>query len=91
MLSATIVGVLRMLADRHWSTDVLAGALIGLELWEVGNAALGWDAALAALLSFAAAFAAIAGLMRMMRGWSMTGFALYRFALGAVLLWVAYG
>ena len=30
MLTATIVGVLRLLADRHWSTDVLTGALMGL-------------------------------------------------------------
>lgn len=71
-------------------TIIAAGTLIGLELWETGDAALGWDAALAALLAFAAALTAIAGLMRMMRNWSMTGFALYRFALGAALLWLAY-
>ncbi len=30
LMTATLVAVLRMLADRHWATDVIVGALIGL-------------------------------------------------------------
>lgn len=72
-------------------TILAAGALIGLEIAEAGDTALGADAALAAGLSFVAAYLALAGMMRMFRSWTMTPFVIYRLALGLVLLWVAYG
>lgn len=71
-------------------TIIAAGALIALEIAESGDAALGADAALAALLAFASAYLALAGMMRMFRSWTMAPFALYRLALGAALLWIAY-
>ena len=45
LLTASIVGVLRMLADRHWSSDVMFGALIGLATGTLLPYALhyGWD------------------------------------------------
>lgn len=69
---------------------VAAGSLVGLELAEAGDAALGLDAAIAALLSFGAALAAIAIFMKMLETWSMTVFAVYRLLLGGVLLWIVY-
>ena len=67
-----------------------AGGWLGLKLVRSGDLALGLDAALAALLAFLSALAALWGLMRMLRNWTMTPFVLYRFALGAALLWFAY-
>lgn len=69
---------------------IAASTLIVLELIESGDTALGLDAALGALFSFAAALAAITLFMKMLQNWSMTVFVYYRFALGAVLLWFAY-
>lgn len=68
-----------------------AGAYGAVDLVRTGNAALGLDAAIAAGLAFIAALVTLVGLMRMLRVWTMTPFALYRIALGAVLLWIAYG
>lgn len=67
------------------------GAWIGVKLVRKGDVALGLDAALAAALAFVAALVALSVLMRMLRTWSLTPFVLYRLALGAALLWVAYG
>jgi undecaprenyl-diphosphatase len=66
-----------------------AGALEGKALVEAGDAQLGASAALAALLSFAAALLAITILMRWLRHASFTPLVIYRLALGFVLLgWV---
>lgn len=70
---------------------VAAATLIVLELIDSGDVALGLDAALGAVLSFVAALAAIAIFMRMLQNWSMSVFVWYRFALGLVLLFLAYG
>ena len=67
-----------------------AGAWLAVKLVRDGDAALGLDAALAAALAFLSALAALWGLMRMMRTWTMSPFVLYRFALGAALLWIGY-
>lgn len=67
------------------------GAWTGVKIARSGDAALGLNAALAALLSFAAALVTLVFLMRMLRNWTMTPFVIYRLGLGAVLLWVAYG
>ena len=69
---------------------VAAGGHTAMKLFMAGDATLGLDAAIAAGLSFIAALVALAAMMRMLRTWTMTPFVLYRFALGACLLWVAY-
>jgi undecaprenyl-diphosphatase len=66
------------------------GAWTGVKLVRSGDMALGLDAALAASLSFVAALAALAVLMRMLRSFSLTPFVIYRLILGAVLMWIAY-
>ena len=55
------------------------------------GAALGAAAPIAAVLSFFAAWAAIAILMRMLQTWTMTPFVLYRLAIGVAVLTLAYG
>ena len=68
-----------------------AGVLETAELVRSGNYALTGDLALGAGLSFVAALAALAVMMRMFRReWTMLPFVLYRLALGAVLLALAY-
>ncbi|MEO0618872.1 MAG: undecaprenyl-diphosphate phosphatase [Pseudomonadota bacterium] len=67
-----------------------AGAFTVLELIEAGEPVPG-DALLAAGLTFFSALAAIAFLMALVKRMSFLPFVLYRLALGAVLLWIAYG
>jgi len=69
---------------------VAAGALEGLDLYQSGDVALTVSAAAAAGLAFLSALAAIGLLMRWLKRASFTPFVLYRLALGAVLLWIAY-
>lgn len=66
-----------------------AGALTLLEAHETGHD-IGADAWLAAGLTFFSALAAIAFLMAVVRRMSFLPFVLYRFALGAFLLGLAY-
>ena len=61
-----------------------------VKLLRSGDATVGLDAAIAAGLSFVAALAALVVLMRMLRRFSLTPFVIYRLALGAALLWIAY-
>lgn len=69
-----------------------AGVLETVELVRTGAYALTGDLALGAALAFLAALAAIAVMMRMFRReWTMLPFVLYRLALGAGLLALAYG
>lgn len=72
-------------------TIVGAGALKGFELYQSGNAALGRDAALAAVIAFVAALGAIALMMAWLRRASFTPFVAYRVVLGLVLLAWVYG
>lgn len=67
-----------------------AGLWLFIKLIREGDAMLGMDAALGAVLAFFAALAALAGLMRMLRHWTFTPFVFYRFALGIGLLVVAF-
>lgn len=69
---------------------IAAGGYTALKLVREGDLAVGGDAAIAAVLSFISALVALEVMMRMLRTWTMTPFVLYRFALGAALLWVAY-
>lgn len=66
-----------------------AGLLIALDLYEVGDTALGRDALVAAALACASALAAIALMMAWLRRASFTPFVVYRILLGAALLtWI---
>ncbi len=67
-----------------------AGGYGGYELLAAGELTLGRDAALAAVLSFAAALLAIWGLMRWVRRSSYTPFVVYRVLLAGVLFWWIY-
>jgi len=67
-------------------TTFAAGALGGYEILQSGDTALQSDALLAAILAFAAALAAIAGMMRWLSHSSFTPFVLYRLVLGVFLI-----
>lgn len=68
-----------------------AGLLATKDLMETGEAELGADALIGAVMAFFAAYAAIFLMMRWLRHASFMPFVVYRVALGLVLLWVAYG
>lgn len=69
-------------------TILAAGALLTIDLIELGQLGLGRDVVLAGTLAFAAALAAIVFLMRWLKHASFTPFVIYRCALGiALLLW----
>jgi len=68
-----------------------AGSLKGWELYQSGNAALTYDAILAAGLSFMAALMVMAALMAWLKRSTYTPFVIYRIALGVFLLAVVYG
>lgn len=67
-------------------TTAAAGTLAGIDLWQSGSSALQADAAVAALLSFFAALAAIALLMKWLRRATFMPFVVYRMLLGTGLL-----
>ncbi len=67
-----------------------AGTLAGLEVWEAGDIALGYDALLAVLLSFVAGIASIAAMMRWLQSAGFGPFVVYRLALGILLLYWLY-
>ena len=70
---------------------ILAGGTIGaLDIVQSGDARLGVDALIAAMLSCVAALVAIKLFMGYIATATMTPFVIYRLALGAVLLWLAY-
>ncbi len=67
-----------------------AGTLKGYDLWKSGDAALTSDAIVGAGMSFITALIAIALMMAWLRRATFTPFALYRVALGVVLLGYTY-
>lgn len=71
-------------------TILAAGALGTKDIIDSGNAQLGMDAIIAAVLSFIAALIAIKLFMRWIASASMTPFVIYRLILGVVLLGIAY-
>ncbi|MGB3553412.1 MAG: undecaprenyl-diphosphate phosphatase [Jannaschia sp.] len=71
-------------------TIAASGLLLGLEVMGEANSALARDGAIAALFAFAAAFAALHLMMRLLRSVSFTPYVLYRIALGTGLLIWAY-
>ena len=72
-------------------TIIASGVLLGLEVAgqaDVETAKLG---AVAAIMSFIAALAALGFMMRLLRSVSFTPYVIYRVVLGLALLWIAYG
>ncbi len=67
-----------------------AATLAGYDLYELGDLRIGLDAALAAVLAFAAALLAISVLMNWLSHATFTPFVVYRIALGGVLLYLLY-
>jgi len=71
-------------------TIIGAGVLKGVEVWQSGDIALGYDAAIAIGLSFVAGIVSIAVMMRWLQTSSFAPFVIYRIALGILLLWWVY-
>ena len=67
-----------------------AGAIGSLELISSGNAQLGLDALIAALLAFISGWIAIALMMKWLERFTFKIFAIYRIILGAALLLILY-
>lgn len=67
-----------------------AGTLAGLDVYQSGDADLGLDALIAAALSFVAALATIALMMRWLQFASFTPFVIYRVGLGLVLTFYVF-
>ncbi len=72
-------------------TIVGAGTLKGVEVWQAGDIALGYDAAIAIGFAFVAGIASIAVMMRWLQRSGFGPFVIYRIALGILLLWWIYG
>jgi undecaprenyl-diphosphatase len=66
------------------------GLLIGVELYQAGQVALGIDAAIAAALAFVFGYATILLLIGWLRRASFTPFVVYRLLLGCALLYWVY-
>lgn len=71
-------------------TIFAAGALAGLELYEIGALQLGGAPLIGAALAFVSALLAIWLMMRWLKTASFTPFVIYRVVLGLILLWLAY-
>ncbi|NBD30803.1 MAG: undecaprenyl-diphosphatase, partial [Alphaproteobacteria bacterium] len=67
-----------------------SGVLLGAEVALTANAQAARDGAIAALLSFVAALAALSIMMRLLKSVSFTPYVIYRVILGIVLLVIAY-
>jgi undecaprenyl-diphosphatase len=70
---------------------IASGVLLGFEVAAQADMALVRDAAIAAAFAFVAALAALALMFRLLRTISFTPYVIYRVALGAILLVIAYG
>ena len=95
MTAARMMGMERGEAARFsllLSIPTIAGAglLAGRDLYESGNVQLGYDVALAVVLSFVTAMGAIAFLMNWLQNAGFGPFVLYRIALGGALLYWIY-
>ncbi len=71
-------------------TILASAALLGLDVVRVADWQAARDGAIAAGISFFAALAALAVMMRLLKSVSYTPYVVYRIALGLVLLWIAY-
>lgn len=71
-------------------TIIASGVLMGGDAVARMDTAALRDGAIAAGLSFVAALAALAFMMKLLRHFSFTPYVVYRLVLGSVLLWIAY-
>lgn len=71
-------------------TILASGLLVGLDLTGEMDARAWRDGAIVAILSFAAALAALGLMMRLLKSVSFTPYVIYRVILGVILLVVAY-
>ncbi|MEQ9692901.1 undecaprenyl-diphosphate phosphatase [Shimia sp. SDUM112013] len=71
-------------------TIAASGVLLCTKIYATADAQLARDGAIAAGLSFVAAYLALGLMMRLLRSVSFTPYVVYRIALGLVLLWIAY-
>jgi undecaprenyl-diphosphatase len=71
-------------------TIVASGALLGTEVVATADWAAARDGAIAAILAFGSAYAALAVMMWFLRSVSYTPYVIYRVILGIVLLGIAY-
>ncbi len=71
-------------------TIIASGTLMGIDVVRVADWQAARDGAIAALVSFFAAWAALVFMMRLLRTVSFTPYVIYRLILGSVLLVVAY-
>ena len=71
-------------------TIIASGALMGLDVVRLADWQAARDGAIAALISFFAAWAALVFMMKLLRSVSFTPYVIYRLILGTLLLYIAY-
>jgi undecaprenyl-diphosphatase len=71
-------------------TIIASGALMGIDVIRIADWQAARDGAIAAFISFFAAWAALVFMMKLLRTVSFTPYVIYRLALGGVLLVIAY-
>jgi undecaprenyl-diphosphatase len=71
-------------------TILASGALLGVEVIATADADAARDGAIAAVFAFAAALAALWGMMSLLKRISFTPYVIYRVILGSILLIIAY-
>lgn len=71
-------------------TIIASGTLMAFEVVRVADWAVVRDGAIAAVISFFAAWAALVFMMKLLRSVSFTPYVIYRLGLGAILLFIAY-
>ena len=71
-------------------TIIASGVLLGAEVALTADAQAARDGAIAAVLAFFAALAALSLMMRLLKSVSFTPYVIYRVILGLILLYVAY-
>lgn len=68
-----------------------AGALLGLDIVKGEGVSIGFDIILAIVLSFISSYFTLLLMMRFLEKFTFTGFAIYRIAMGGLLLALLYG
>ena len=71
-------------------TIIASGTLLSLDVIASGDTGTLRDIGIVVAMSFAAALLALTLMMRLLKSVSFTPYVIYRIALGAVLLWIAY-
>ncbi len=71
-------------------TIIASGALMTFDVVRIADWDVARDGAIAAVISFFAAWAALVFMMKLLRSVSFTPYVIYRLCLGAILLFIAY-